>query len=126
MFSPEIVPKLEPVLLFVHGTDIGGDIGKLVQLLLLLQTVKNSRQLSATAQSLIPCIALGNDIHIRSVVESCRCLQIRQQSLLLISHVIDMMHVGIEGDAKAEITQDDGQRKDYPQQPAMTLRRGCR
>ena len=47
----------------------------------------------------------------------------RQQLGLAFSHIVDVMHVRVEGGVQTEIAEDDCQQQDDPEQPTMALGR---
>ena len=123
MLFPEQVPPLYALLLFCLRTDQIGGIGVTVQSALLLQIIQQRSQLRPLIQGLVPVITLGDDINVHRIIQTNGCIHVAQQLLLLGSHIVDMVHVGVERCIQTIPAEDQRQEEDDPQQPTVTLRR---
>ena len=88
-----------------------------------MQAVNHLSQLLSLPQGLVPGLSLGHHIHIRRIADASQRLQVRKNFFLFIGHVVDVVHVRVERRAQTEITEDERQDEENPQQPAVPVGR---
>ena len=76
VFVPEVLPEVDPSLLFVGRADERGDIGVSSEQPCLFQAVEERCDACSLAESLIPGFSFGDDIDVCGIVDACGSLQL--------------------------------------------------
>ena len=120
---PELVPFPYPAGLFFSGAYKRGRVGITGDCSSSMQAVNHLSQLLSLPQGLVPGLSLGHHIHIRRIADASQRLQVRKNFFLFIGHVVDVVHIRIKRCAQTEITEDECQNEEKPQQPAVPVGR---